>query len=271
MRHPLPVDRNHGALKMQRFIALLCLWCILSAQDYDDILKKKRSGRIIAAGGSVTLRNNQFVTGGCTNGSSTCTLTSAVIGTTGDAALAAIQFGGNSGVSQTGCTVTASDGVNTFNTVTAASGNGATTVWYIAVLVATNATAGTRTITFTIAGAGCTFNFATSYFADFLGANTSTPVDPISSFATAASAGPATVTSTGNIAVSGEVAYSLCALLNGPTFTGAGGGFSVLDNVATTQKSLDLVNPSSGATVTPSETLSASGGTWLIDVLVIRP
>ena len=193
----------------------------------------------------------------CTNGTTTCAQsgsdTKAVVGTTGDTLLAVVFVSANAAQDAMygACTMTASDGTNTYTFLTAGFSPGvalnSNAVWPF---YAKNATAGSYYLSFTLTGAGCTFNYISGiYWVDLAGASTTAPIDTSVTNTSASSGGAGSITSSGNITNSGEVAICLVGSSTGtPTFTGA---FSTLDTNALAADA-SAVNPVSGSTVTCS-------------------
>lgn len=220
-------------------------------------------------GGSVTVAHHTMMGSVCSNNVTSCAYTGQVVGTTGNAVIAGIQFCIDvaCGMSPASCTVSAADGTNTYTLVSAAVPTtlAGSSQWVVDPFLAKNATAGTYTVTFTISGAGCVFYYALASWADFAGANTSTPLDTAVSVGGSGTTASISLSSAGNITHSNEVAYALVTGQNALTLSGT---FSLLDNLSTSL-SADLVHPASGAGVTV--TAGQGTGTYWASLVAISP
>lgn len=231
---------------------------------------------------SVTINNHagfQFDNPGsnsCANTSTTCTFVSRVISATGDTAIVGwqgcVETTCNVNPITLGCTFSASDGVNTWTQIT---GSGSATAgghyhnFYA--FKAVNATTGTRTTTITISGVGCTFYYASMVWADFVGANTTIPIDILGTsgaegWSSSNTSTTPSATSAGNVSTAGSVGYAMVDTAS--AFT-VGGVFSLLDNISTNRKTISVSNPTSGATLTASGTMTS--GDWYIFAFVVKP
>jgi hypothetical protein len=203
---------------------------------------------------------------GCANGVTSCTIP-ITVAFTGDAIVAAARFCVNTSCSSnTGCSLSASDGTHTYTAFTAASviNLQATSVFYnIRLVSAVNAAAGSYTLTFSISGTSCTFYYLIETYYDFSGANTSAPIDTaVSKTATsgATQSSTSTVTSAGNVTNGNELAIAILSASNA-TITSMG-SFSTLQAILPEAVDQDLIHPTGGAAITATASLSSSDNWW---------
>lgn len=208
-------------------------------------------------------------TGVCTNGATTCTLTGQTVGATGDAVYTLLQFCWNSactGAVTPACGLTVADGTNTYAVVNGASlMNSTTSNTAVAVYLASNATAGTYTITATVTGTGCTINFGLLWFVDVAGVSTS----PLDSALSATSTGTGTSmsrTSPGNVTYANELMLTSGACWNNATIS-SGGLYTMLDRSANSYfANFYLAGPPVGAVTTFTANCSLSSN-WTAGIL----
>lgn len=190
--------------------------------------------------------------GGCGTGT-TCTLTGQVIGTTGNAGYVLLGFCWNSGCSGTvtpACTLAVADGTNTYTMVTGSSSIVSTAqASAVGVFVASNATAGTYTITATITGTGCTFNFGAIWFVDVGGVSAS-PLDTVQNV-TQGNTGPAmSLTSAGTVMYPNELVLAGGMCWSNQAVSSAG-TYLLLDRTSSTYyANFYLSGPPMGSTTT---------------------
>ncbi len=230
-------------------------------------------GNQVHGGGAVTISNHGVtsVPSTCTNGTDTCAQsggdTPATVGATGDTLFVAVHVATNAGaVSPMGCTVTASDGTNTYTFLTGAFNAGVSSntvpIWPF---YAKNATAGTYNLSFSISGIGCDFYYVQGIFwVDLAGASTTAPID---TSVTNATTGSQAITSAGNVTNAGEV--GLCLASWNTAITGYTGAFSLLDSGLTGNGNADVVGPTAGSPIT----CTATGGAaqYGMSILAITP
>ncbi len=224
----------------------------------------------ISGGGSVSISHSGAVGTGTCNDSTTCTIS--VTNGTGDAIWIMISSCMNSGCNTfSGCTTSIAGNSYTYSAISGATftaTNSTTTVitstYYVA---GSGTTAATFTATFTVSGTGCKFYFGDEFYASLSGANSTTPIDSGVSNTANGISGTTSVTSSGNITNSGEVAL---AYLRSPATQTNTGSFSVLTAQDTNKtQSAKYVNPPSGSGVTASAT--STSGNWWATVVAFTP
>ena len=213
----------------------------------------------------------------CTNGSSTCALTSQIIGTNGNTAYVSIKVtynGGGSPVTNCPgvscpCTVTVTDGVNSYATVTNAEYQDTGTSVYV--FVAVNATAGTRTITFTMANSPtCTINYSRAFFIDVAGISAS-PIDTAVSTNNHGSSTGWSMTSAGPVTNVNELALVAGSCISGSPVIASTSSYTLLDSGGGgADATFYLSNPTQGATTTFSATCTP-GATWGGSMIALIP
>ncbi len=191
-----------------------------------------RAQNATAAATSVTINNHWFFNTSC-SGFGTCVAPSKVISATGDTETVTVQFCIDVGCvfASTNCVVAITDGTNTYTSIAAArvtDGGGAN--WNLWPFYAKNATAGTYTITAAISA--CTasspsFFYATMFGADFVGANTTTPIDAsVSNSGQGASSAAPSLTAAGTVSANGSMGYAVVSDQNDLTLNGGACGSS---------------------------------------------
>ena len=222
----------------------------------------------ISPGVSISNKGNKgYPITGCGTSATSCTIP-ITVANTGDTVVLAARFCSlnNSCLTHSGCTVTASDGTNTYTYLSAASVanlSAAGTFYNIAVLYAKNATAGSYTATISITGTSCVLSYLSESYYDFSGANTTNPIDTgVSQTATSGGtqSASATITSSGNVTNSNEVAVAIISS-GSHAITGTG-SYSTLQTIIATAVDQDLVGPTSGSATTATATLSANDNWW---------
>lgn len=216
-----------------------------------------------APGGPVSITHS----GSSTCSSTSCTITSQVIGATGDAVIVNVQGCADASCAKdySMCTVTVTDGTNTYTRIAAASL--AATQWNIYPFLATNATAGTYTITYAISGAACSMQYGGAAFADFHLASTTTPLDTaVTATATQTTTTPS-ITSAGNVSTSGEVGYAMMS--NGSSAITPTGSYTSLTTIVTGATISSNSSLTAGATTTA--TGSETSHLTFLSLIAIKP